>query len=310
MKAPSGVELTIALYDGIIRFMHNAIDAVERRDVEGRRAAVKRAMDIVVHLQATLDKDVGGKPAEALSDFYVAMFALMLQGSQANSRKKFEQVIANVRNVREAWKQIAAGGESNQSTPDQQRAWNPLKRQKQMLCGCLTPKRAQPAAGQRRSTCDREFFFQLLLLVEAGVVAVQRQQFFVAAHFDNPAVIEHRDLVGVAHGRDSMRDQDRGGSGRVVAQTAQDALFGVGVDAGQRIVQNENRRPAQQGARNGQSAASVRLIASRRARRPWFQSPAEILQTPAGCARPRPLRAGLRRWRLARRRPGSREWFR
>ena len=121
LEGATGVELTIALYDGIIRFMHNAIDAVEGRDVEGRRAAVKRGMDIVVHLQATLDKDVGGKPAEALSDFYVAMFALMLQGSQRNSRKKFEEVIANVRNVREAWKQIAAGGESNQSTPDQQR---------------------------------------------------------------------------------------------------------------------------------------------------------------------------------------------
>jgi flagellar protein FliS len=102
------VELTIALYDGIVRFMQNAIDAVERKDVEGRRAAVKRAMDIVIHLQATLNKDVGGKPAESLSNFYVAMFALMLQGSQANSRQKFEQVIANVRNVRDAWKQVAA----------------------------------------------------------------------------------------------------------------------------------------------------------------------------------------------------------
>jgi flagellar secretion chaperone FliS len=120
LEGATGVELTIALYDGIVRFMHNAIQAVERRDVEGRRAAVKRAMDIVVHLQATLNKDVGGKPAESLSDFYVAMFALMLQGSQANSRKKFEQVIANVRNVRDAWKQVAADPTANQSADNAQ----------------------------------------------------------------------------------------------------------------------------------------------------------------------------------------------
>ncbi len=69
--------------------MHNAIEAVERNDVERRRAAVKRAMDIVIHLQATLKKDIGGKPAESLSDFYVAMFALMLQGSQG----KFQEEI-------------------------------------------------------------------------------------------------------------------------------------------------------------------------------------------------------------------------
>jgi flagellar protein FliS len=108
LEGASGVELTIALYDGIIRFMHNAIDAVEQNDADQRRAAVKRAMDIVVHLQATLDKDAGGEPAKALEEFYVAMFALMLQGSQANSRNKFEQVIANVRNVRDAWKQISS----------------------------------------------------------------------------------------------------------------------------------------------------------------------------------------------------------
>jgi len=116
LEGASGVELTIALYDGIIRFMHNAIEAVDRKDVEGRRAAVKRAMDIVVHLQATLDKEVGGKPAESLSDFYVAMFALMLQGSQGASKNKFEQVIANVRNVREAWKQVLADSTASHPT--------------------------------------------------------------------------------------------------------------------------------------------------------------------------------------------------
>lgn len=106
LEGVSGVELTIALYDGIVRFMHEAIEAADRNDADGRRAAVKRAMDIVIHLQATLDKNVGGSVAESLSEFYTAMFALMLQGSQANSRNKFEQVIADVRNVREAWKQV------------------------------------------------------------------------------------------------------------------------------------------------------------------------------------------------------------
>jgi flagellar protein FliS len=113
----SGVELTVALYDGIIRFMHHAIDAAERGDIDQRRAAVKRAMDIVIHLQATLQMDIGGKPAGALSEFYTAMFALMLQGSQANSREKFEHVIACVRNVRDAWRQVARDPEVISAPP-------------------------------------------------------------------------------------------------------------------------------------------------------------------------------------------------
>ena len=108
LEGASPVEVTIALYDGIVRFMNEAIDAADQSDADRRRAAVKRAMDIVMHLQVTLDRKRGGKPAEALTEFYTAMFALMLQGSQANSRQKFEQVIANVRNVREAWKQALA----------------------------------------------------------------------------------------------------------------------------------------------------------------------------------------------------------
>ena len=103
----SGIDLTIALYDGMIRFMRGAILAVERGDVRQRRAAVKRAMDIIIHLQATLKADVGGAPAKALGEFYAAMFALMLQGSQANSKVKFEEVIKNVWEVREAWRQAS-----------------------------------------------------------------------------------------------------------------------------------------------------------------------------------------------------------
>jgi len=105
LEGASGVELTVALYDGMIRFMYNAIEAADRGDAVQRRYAVKRAMDIVIHLQATLKMDIGGKPAEVLAEFYAAMFALMLQGSQANSREKFEHVIACVKNVRDAWVQ-------------------------------------------------------------------------------------------------------------------------------------------------------------------------------------------------------------
>jgi flagellar secretion chaperone FliS len=117
-EGASGVELTVALYDGIIRFLYQAIDAVERGEVSGRRAAVKRAMDILVHLQATLQMDIGGEPAKALAEFYAAMFAIMLQGSQSNSSAKFQHAIDCVRNVRDAWRQVAKD-QATDSLPDQ-----------------------------------------------------------------------------------------------------------------------------------------------------------------------------------------------
>jgi len=108
LDGASPVDLVVALYDGIIRFLYAAIAAAERGDVNGRRIAVKRALAILIHLQARLRMDIGGRPAQVLSEFYASMFALILQASLAASPQRFEEVIGCVRNVRDAWRQVAA----------------------------------------------------------------------------------------------------------------------------------------------------------------------------------------------------------
>jgi flagellar protein FliS len=113
LEAASAVELVVALYDGIIRFLYVACEAVDRGDEEARRAAVKRALDIILHLQARLRMDVGGRPAKALSEFYAATFAQILQGSQAASRPRLEHAITCVRNVRDAWREVSRAGDLN-----------------------------------------------------------------------------------------------------------------------------------------------------------------------------------------------------
>jgi flagellar protein FliS len=113
LESASAVDLVVALYDGIIRFLYAASEAVERSDLAARRIAVKRALDIIVHLQARLRMDVGGRPAEALSEFYATVFAQILQASQSASTSKFEHAIACVRNVRDAWREVARDPEVN-----------------------------------------------------------------------------------------------------------------------------------------------------------------------------------------------------
>jgi flagellar protein FliS len=111
LDGASAVDLVVALYDGIIRFLYAAMAAAERGDVNQRRTAVKRALDIIIHLQARLRMDIGGRPAEALSEFYASIFAQILQASQAGSRQKFELAIGCVRDVRDAWRQVAKDGD-------------------------------------------------------------------------------------------------------------------------------------------------------------------------------------------------------
>jgi flagellar protein FliS len=117
LDGASPVDLVVALYDGVIRFLYVAIAAVERGDVRGRRVAVKRALAILIHLQARLRMDIGGRPAQVLSEFYASMFALIVQASLGASAERFEEVIGCVRSIRDAWKQVAAETAQSPATP-------------------------------------------------------------------------------------------------------------------------------------------------------------------------------------------------
>jgi flagellar protein FliS len=106
------VELVVALYDGMVRFLFRAVRAIEEGNVRERRAAIRRALDILMHLQSRLRMDVGG-PAKTLSEFYAAVFALCIEGSRLASAERLHEAIQCIRNVREAWHQIAQSSEVN-----------------------------------------------------------------------------------------------------------------------------------------------------------------------------------------------------
>jgi flagellar protein FliS len=120
LDGASAVDLVVALYDGILRFLYAATAAVERGDAAARRSAVKRALDIIIHLQARLRMDIGGRPAQALSEFYASVFAQILQASQSASLQKFEHAINCVKNVRDAWRQVAKDPSVNPAPPQVQ----------------------------------------------------------------------------------------------------------------------------------------------------------------------------------------------
>ena len=117
LAGATGGELVVALYDAAIRFLYRAMQCVEEHDVRGRRIAVKKVVDILMYLQARLRPDVGGSVAASLSDFYAAMFTMTLEASQLESRELFEEVIACVRNVRDAWVIVARDPEAGRVLP-------------------------------------------------------------------------------------------------------------------------------------------------------------------------------------------------
>ncbi len=117
MMGATGLELIVALYDGLIRFLYKASHCIEEGDVHGRRLAVKRALDILMYLQARLRPDLGGSVAASLGDFYTTMFTMTLEASHLESKEQLDEVIAFVRNVREAWVVVARDPEAGRVLP-------------------------------------------------------------------------------------------------------------------------------------------------------------------------------------------------
>lgn len=97
------VELIVALYDGMIRFLYRAVDSIEHHDPAERRIAIGRVLEILMHLQSRLRMDLGGSSAKALAEFYASIFALCLEGSRLDSAARLKEAIACIRDVREAW---------------------------------------------------------------------------------------------------------------------------------------------------------------------------------------------------------------
>jgi len=102
----SPVRLVILLYEQAVEDLRRALAAHRRGDIEGRTREINHAILIVGHLQATLDKERGGKVATDLERFYQQLQAGLVEAQGKQSAAGIEQQIAHLMQVHEAWCQV------------------------------------------------------------------------------------------------------------------------------------------------------------------------------------------------------------
>ena len=84
-ESRSPMELVVMLYDGAIRFMGDARDAIARNDVRARTQATRRVLDIVSELQNTLNVQEGGDIARELDRLYVYISTKLLDVTRGDA---------------------------------------------------------------------------------------------------------------------------------------------------------------------------------------------------------------------------------
>src|SRR5439155_17244156 len=96
----------------------------------------------------------------------------------------------------------------------------------------------------------RQLFFEQLFGVKIGVVAIKGEQLVVSAKFDNVSGIENGNAVGIAHGGDTVGNENCRSSLHDFTQMVQDLVFSMGIHAGKSIIKNQNSRIPNQSSRN------------------------------------------------------------
>ena len=105
--AGTPLELVVMLYDGALRFLSDAQEAMSRRDIRARHVALDKTLAIVGHLQSTLDTERGGNVAFELDRLYSYISGRLLEGAARNDPKAFDEATSLLANLRDAWHSIA-----------------------------------------------------------------------------------------------------------------------------------------------------------------------------------------------------------
>jgi len=121
-RTASPGKLIVMLYDGCIKFMSQAREAIEAGDVNTAGNRITRAQDIVRELRVSLDMDQGGEIAANLASLY--MFVLEQQTlSRVNQTVDgLDVAMRTMIELRDVWAQIQntpipAGGEAAPARP-------------------------------------------------------------------------------------------------------------------------------------------------------------------------------------------------
>ncbi len=105
----------VMLYDGIIKFVKKAKEAIIEDRIEERFNSIQRACNIILGLQSGLDFERGGNVSELLNNFYSSIDTRLLLIHDTNDVKMCDQIIAELKVMRDAWEHVHNTTEENSS---------------------------------------------------------------------------------------------------------------------------------------------------------------------------------------------------
>lgn len=97
-------KLVLMLYNGVIRFLAEAKNAINNKDIPEAHNKITRASDIISELRASLDESAGDI-AVNLDRLYEYVEWRLLQANIKKDNKEIDAVIPVITDLRDTWAQ-------------------------------------------------------------------------------------------------------------------------------------------------------------------------------------------------------------
>ncbi len=110
--------LVLMLYDGVVRFLNQALDGHadtnEVARIQKMNTAILKAQNILVELRANLDFNAGGDYARDLDRLYDYYIRRLLQANLHKSTEPIDEVLRLVGELRSGWAEMLLKQSANE----------------------------------------------------------------------------------------------------------------------------------------------------------------------------------------------------
>lgn len=100
-------KLIALLFDACQENLAIAKGAIERKEIKKKADAIKKAIDIVVRLQASLDFEKGGQVATRLDDLYTFCTNRLAMANVMNDSSMIDEVYRVIAELKQGWSEIS-----------------------------------------------------------------------------------------------------------------------------------------------------------------------------------------------------------
>lgn len=103
IKTSTPEELTLMLYNGLVKFLMQAQNAIETHNIEKANNSILRAQAIIKEFQATLDMNY--EVSEGLDSLYDYMYRRLIEANLKKDASIIEEILGYAKELRDTWAQ-------------------------------------------------------------------------------------------------------------------------------------------------------------------------------------------------------------